>query len=62
VIVHNQDDRKQTYISGNLIKIIIFLIGIEGSEGITALAMSTSKKFLAICEKADHAVCSVYVS
>jgi len=35
------------------------LYGIEGSEGITALALSPSKKYLAICEKAERAICGV---
>ena len=38
------------------------LIGIEGSEGITALAVSPSKKYLAVCEKAERAICTVYAS
>ncbi len=35
------------------------LPGIEGSEGITALALSPSKKYLAVCEKAERAICGV---
>ena len=35
------------------------LSGIEGSEGITALALSPSKKYLAVCEKAERAICGV---
>lgn len=35
-------------------------IGVEGSEGITALTVSQGKKFLAVCEKAERALCIVY--
>jgi hypothetical protein len=35
-------------------------IGVEGSEGITALAVSQAKKYLAVCEKAERALCIVY--
>lgn len=35
------------------------LPGIEGSEGITALALSPNKKYLAVCEKAERAICGV---
>jgi len=34
--------------------------GIEGSEGITAMAVSPSLKFMAICEQAERAICSIY--
>jgi 6-phosphogluconolactonase (cycloisomerase 2 family) len=37
-------------------------VGVEGSEGITALALSPSKKFLAVCEKGERAICTVYVA
>lgn len=37
-----------------------FIPGIEGSQGITALAVSPSKKFLAVCEKGANAICTVY--
>ena len=37
-----------------------FIPGIEGSQGITALALSTSRKFLAVCEKGSNAICTVY--
>jgi len=49
VVIYNQDDRSQ-----------ICIPGIEGSEGITALALSASKKFLAVCEKAEKAICLIY--
>lgn len=41
-------------------KIQRFIPGIEGSQGITALALSPSRKFLAVCEKATNAICTVY--
>ncbi len=34
--------------------------GIEGSEGITNIAISLSKRFLAVCERAERALCIVY--
>ena len=37
-----------------------FIPGIEGSQGITALALSPSKKYLAVCEKGSNAICTVY--
>ena len=37
-----------------------FIPGIEGSQGITALALSASRKFLAVCEKGSNAICTVY--
>lgn len=37
-----------------------FIPGVEGSQGITALALSQSRKFLAVCEKAQNALCTVY--
>lgn len=37
-----------------------YIPGIEGSEGITTLALSPCKKFLAVCEKAVHAICCIY--
>lgn len=49
VVIFNIEDKSQKYISG-----------IEGSEGITALAVSQKKQFIAVCEKAEKAVCVVY--
>lgn len=49
VVVYNMADKSQRYIPG-----------IEGSEGITAMALSPSRKFLAVCEQSQKAVCSVY--
>jgi hypothetical protein len=33
---------------------------VEGSEGITALSLSPSKKHIAICERADRAICLIW--
>ena len=49
VVIYAQDSRVQRYIPG-----------IEGTEGITAIAVSHDKKTLAVCEKSMKAVCSVY--
>jgi len=34
--------------------------GIEGTEGITAIAVSKERKFLAVAEKSERALCTVY--
>ena len=60
IIIYNIDDKKQTYISGKIKILLIISIGVEGSEGITALTVSQGKKYLAICEKAERAICTVY--
>lgn len=50
VVFYNIEDGTQRYIQG-----------IEGTEGITALALSKSKKWLAVAEKHDKSpVCTVY--
>jgi WD40 repeat protein len=49
IVIYKIDDKTQRYIPG-----------IQGSEGITALALSANKKWLAVCEKATKAICSVY--
>jgi hypothetical protein len=49
VIIHNIDDKSQRYIPG-----------IEGSEGISALAVSPSKRYLAMCERSERALCRVF--
>jgi hypothetical protein len=49
VVIFCLDDKSQ-----------IFIPGIEGSEGITTLAISPSKRFLAVCEKSEHAICIIY--
>jgi WD40 repeat protein len=49
IIIYHTDEKTQKYIPG-----------IEGSEGISALAISPSKKFLAVAETAERAICCVY--
>lgn len=49
VVIYHMDEKTQNYIQG-----------IEGSEGITALAVSPSKKFLAVAERAERAICCIY--
>ena len=34
--------------------------GVEGSEGITATTVSPSKKYVAICEKSERAICLIW--
>ena len=36
------------------------LAGVEGSEGISSITVSPSKKYVAICEKAERALCMVW--
>lgn len=38
----------------------IFNEGIEGTKGVTAMALSHNSKYLAICERAEQAICFVY--
>ena len=50
VVFYNIEDGTQRYIQG-----------IEGTEGITALALSKSKKWLAVAEKHEKSpICTVY--
>jgi WD40 repeat protein len=49
IVIYNTDDRSQKYIPG-----------IEGSEGISAVALSPSKKFLAVGERSERAICCVF--
>ena len=49
VILSFGDDKAQEYISC-----------IEGSEGITALALSHGKNYLAVCERSERAICCIY--
>ncbi len=37
-----------------------YISGIEGTQGITTLALSPCKRYLAVCEKAKQAVCAIY--
>lgn len=36
------------------------LIGVEGTKGVSCMAVSHSKKYLAVCERASQAICFVY--
>lgn len=67
--VHFVDDHQIVYPAGH--NTVLYLTdqklqqrvfpGTEGSEGITALALSPNKKFLAVCERCrDKAICSVF--
>jgi hypothetical protein len=49
VVIYRTDEKSQRFIPG-----------FEGSEGITALALSPNKNHLAVCERATKAVCTVY--
>lgn len=49
IVIFNQEDKSQKFIPG-----------VEGSEGISSLALSNSKRFLAVCEKAKQALCIIY--
>ena len=65
--IHFLDDQRILYPCGHNIVIYsledksqIFIPGIEGSEGISAIALSKSKRFLAVCEKSERAFCIIY--
>jgi len=49
IVLYRIDDRSQRFIPG-----------LEGSEGITAMALSSSRKYLAVCEKGPKPICTVY--
>ena len=38
----------------------MYIPGTEGSEGITTMTLSPSKRYLAVCEKAERALCIIY--
>ena len=44
------------------VRIIDLIIskGVEGSEGITAMSVSPSRKYVAVCEKAERAICLIW--
>lgn len=65
--IHYLDDNRVLYTSGHNVIIYnlstkeqIFIPGIEGSDGITTLGLSHSHRFLAVCEKAERALCVIY--
>ena len=39
---------------------VICFEGIDGMQGVTAMAISHNKKYLALCERSEQAVCFVY--
>jgi|APGre2960657423_1045063.scaffolds.fasta_scaffold304981_1 hypothetical protein len=50
VVLYNLEEKTQRYISG-----------IEGSDGITALAVTRNKKYLAVAEKTSkYPICTIY--
>ena len=49
VVVYSTDEKNQ-----------YFLPGQEGTEKITCIAVSASKKYLAVCEKTTRALCTIY--
>ena len=49
IVIYSLDDGTQKFIPGT-----------EGSEGITAMALSHNRKQLAVCEQASKAICTVY--
>lgn len=61
------DEQKLLYTSGHNIVVYstdeknqYFLQGQEGTEKITTIAVSKSKKYLAVCERSSHAICTIY--
>ncbi|CAI2371694.1 unnamed protein product [Moneuplotes crassus] len=49
VVVYNTEDKSQYFYAGS-----------EGTQGITAISLSPNKGYIAICEKADKAQCSIF--
>ena len=65
--LHLIDEHKLLYTAGHNIVVYstdeknqYFLQGQEGTEKITTIAVSKSKKYLAVCEKANRAMCTIY--
>ena len=61
------DEHKLLYVAGHNVVVYstdeknqYFLEGSENVEAITAIAVSPSKRFLAICERAEKARCVIY--
>ena len=48
-IIYNTEDRKQKFIHGT-----------EGTEGITAMAVCPSKRFVAVAEKSERGLVNMY--
>jgi hypothetical protein len=50
IVLYNTEEKTQRYISG-----------IEGTEGVTALAITRSKRYLAVAEKTEKTpICVIY--
>ena len=65
--VHYVDDTLVMYPAGRLLvfygtdtKTQRFIQGTEGTEGITALALSPSRKYVAVAEKSDKGLITVF--
>lgn len=65
--VHFLDDNRILYPVGHNICILsidsntqLLIPGIEGTEGITAITVSKERKFFAVAEKSERAICTVY--
>lgn len=65
--VHFLDDNRILYPVGHNICILsldsnsqLLIPGVEGTDGITALAVSKEKKFFAVAEKSERALCTIY--
>lgn len=66
--VHIVEDKKIMYVAGHNVIIYTpeeqsqyFIPGTEGSEGITAISVSTKVHLLAICERGENkALCTIY--
>ena len=74
-VIYNTENKSYRFIQGkslfpspecafitilNLVSFSLHTIGVEGTEGVTCMAVSDNKKFLAICERSQQAVCFVY--
>ena len=49
MVIYNIEDRSQSFLAGK-----------DGTEGITCVSISPSKKYLAICERGERAICMIY--
>jgi hypothetical protein len=49
LVIYNLDDKTQTFLSG-----------FEGTNAITCMSLSPSRRYLAVCEEAERAVAFVF--
>ena len=49
IIIYSTDEKNQ-----------VFLAGSENVEKISCIAVSKSSKYVAVCEKAHRAICTIY--